>query len=84
MTEAKRTSEPDEDGRPPLLEFRRFPWVIDVELEEARRIIERLLDDDGGRFPAGSSFVVDANAKPGWRRIWLSRVSMTRLEGAVT
>lgn len=79
MTVPRRTDErPLEDVFQPLLG--RFPWYMDVPLDEARVLMDQLLDTDGGRFPRGSSFVIDANAPSGLRRVWLSDVSKTRLE----
>lgn len=72
----------DDDDFPPMLQGR-FPWVLDVSPDELLAIVTKLLSTEDG-IRVGSSFVHDANAPVGKRRLWLSDISLERLKGWVT
>lgn len=57
----------------------RFTWWMEVPESDVPEVALFLLVPDE-HAPNGSSFVVDANAPTGYRRIWLSEVSHKRLE----
>lgn len=81
MTEIFRaTIQSDESDLPPMVQGR-FPWTLDLEEDELLAAVTKLLSVEDG-VPKGSSFIYDTNAPAGKRRLWLSEVSLRRLEEA--
>lgn len=80
MTNLFRATQADEPGFPTLLEGK-FPWVVDLDEEELLAVVAKLLSAEGG-MPKGSSFIYDANAPIGRRRLWVSEASLHRLQEA--